>query len=747
MAKTAAARAAADPGTPEAPLSRLAKTLRLASDDEVLLCMPSDYMDCTEPERIAGAGAMDEPRAWVLRLTGVSLGFSRTPNSKTGKRRVQYQFGPRGKSGNAWKLGRLEVHAVDAQGSLISISLFNATPRDPAFTWAFEPIEGQEMWLHGTLQKYGSTFTLTRASIIPDGYRGRVWVRYKGVQGRLAGEHVERAVYQALGTEDAIDRSLRACSTRIVSETGLDEASILARADPDHAFETLDHLLISLHAPQSLHEGRYAAEAARHIAALSVQAAALRNNTRLPHPKAPIPIRPADIEQLVATQPETLTEDQHTVALEVARCLASPSPLVGLLSADVATGKTLPFILVAAAASLQGAKVAILAPTMLLADQIARQIFQRFDDLGVRVERVEAGDKIRDPSAILVGTSGLIGAARKHHYKPNFVICDEQHKHSTDVREGLLAPFTHLLEVTATPIPRSLASAMFGGMRIFSMSRSPVAKDIRSEVVDLAARPAILRSVLQAACDGSRAAFVYPAINAQPTPSSERDASASEQASGESDTESSQGEATPSFGLVEAARSLEEGLSRTRLGAGKVGILHGQMSDDEKKAALDRFRSGETPIVVASTVIETGIDVPDIRILIVRDADRFGVAQLHQLRGRLARNGGAGQFFMMVNSLDNATPETLLRLQGVASTTDGYKLAEMDLLQRGHGDLDGRSQSGDGDAVFKLTQLGAQDFIDRISPDKLTLTNYGGASFVRSGDESAANRPEQMRLV
>lgn len=743
MAKSAAARATADPETPEAPLSRLAKTLRLASDDEVLLCMPSDYLDCTEPERIASAGALDEPRAWAVRLTGVSLGFSRTPSPTTGKRRVQYQFGPRGKSGNAWRLGRLEVHAVDAQGTLISISLFNATPRDPAFAWAFEPIENQEMWLHGTLQKYGSTFTLTRASIVPDSYRGRVWVRYKGVQGRLAGEHVERAVYEALGTEEAIDRSLRACSTRIVSETGLDEAAILARSDPEQAFETIDHLLISLHAPQSLHEGRYAAEAARHIAALSVQASALRNNTRLPHPKAPIPIRQADIEQLVATQPETLTEDQRTVAFEVARCLASPSPLVGLLSADVATGKTLPFILVAAAASRQGAKVAILAPTMLLADQIAQQIFHRFDALGVRVERVEAGDKIRDPNAILVGTSGLIGAARKQHYKPNFVVCDEQHKHSTDVREGLLAPFTHLLEVTATPIPRSLASAMFGGMRIFSMSRSPVAKDIRSEVVDLAARPAVLRAVLQAACAGSRVAFVYPAISTQQAKAAQQEDTVGEQAPGEQE----QAEDAPSFGILEAARSLEEGLSRTRLGAGKIGVLHGQMSDDEKKSALDRFRSGQTPIVVASTVIETGIDVPDIRILVVRDADRFGVAQLHQLRGRLARNGGEGKFFMMINSLEAATPETLQRLQGVASTTDGYKLAEMDLLQRGHGDLDGRSQSGDGDAVFKLTQLGAQDFIDRISPDKLTLTNYGGASFVRQNEDAAANRPEQMRLV
>ena len=743
MAKSAAARATADPETPEAPLSRLAKTLRLASDDEVLLCMPSDYLDCTEPERIASAGALDEPRAWAVRLTGVSLGFSRTPSPTTGKRRVQYQFGPRGKSGNAWKLGRLEVHAVDAQGTLISISLFNATPRDPAFAWAFEPTEDQEMWLHGTLQKYGSTFTLTRASIVPDSYRGRVWVRYKGVQGRLAGEHVERAVYEALGTEEAIDRSLRACSTRIVSETGLDEAAILARSDPEQAFETIDHLLISLHAPQSLHEGRYAAEAARHIAALSVQASALRNNTRLPHPKAPIPIRQADIEQLVATQPETLTEDQRTVAFEVARCLASPSPLVGLLSADVATGKTLPFILVAAAASRQGAKVAILAPTMLLADQIAQQIFHRFDALGVRVERVEAGDKIRDPNAILVGTSGLIGAARKQHYKPNFVVCDEQHKHSTDVREGLLAPFTHLLEVTATPIPRSLASAMFGGMRIFSMSRSPVAKDIRSEVVDLAARPAVLRAVLQAACAGSRVAFVYPAISTQQAKAAQQEDTVGEQAPGEQE----QAEDAPSFGILVAARSLEEGLSRTRLGAGKIGVLHGQMSDDEKKSALDRFRSGQTPIVVASTVIETGIDVPDIRILVVRDADRFGVAQLHQLRGRLARNGGEGKFFMMINSLEAATPETLQRLQGVASTTDGYKLAEMDLLQRGHGDLDGRSQSGDGDAVFKLTQLGAQDFIDRISPDKLTLTNYGGASFVRQNEDAAANRPEQMRLV
>ena len=741
MAKSAAVRApTAPPEDAEAPLSRLAKTLRLASDDEVLLCMPSDYLDCTEPERTAGAATLEEPRAWALRLTGVSLGFSREPDRRTGKRRVQYQSRPDGQSGSPWKLGRLDVQATDAEGASVSISLFNATPKDPAFAWAFEPTPDQEMWFYGEMQKFGANYTLTRSMVIPDGYRGRVWVRYKGVPGRLAGQHVEQAVYQALSTEESIDRSLRACGTRIVSETGLDESEILTRADPQRAFESLDHLLISLHAPQSTGEAFYAAEAARHIAALSVQASALRNNTRLAHPKAPIAIRQSDIEQLMATQPETLTEDQRTVAFEVTRCLASPTPLVGLLSADVATGKTLPFILVAAAASLQGAKVAILAPTVLLADQIAQQIFHRFDGLGVRVERLEAGDKIRDPSAILVGTSGLIGAARKQHYKPNFVICDEQHKHSTDVREGLLAPFTHLLEVTATPIPRSLAAAMFGGMRIFSMAKSPVAKDIRSAVVDASARRTTLQAVLEAARNGSRVALVYPAISTQAkSETTDGPEFASEP---QQNTDSSES----TLGVVEAARNLETGLSHA-LGPGKIGVLHGQMSDDEKKAALDRFRSGETPILVASTVIETCIDVPDIRIMIVRYADNFGIAQLHQLRGRLARNGGAGQFFMMVDSLSETPPETLQRLQGVASTTDGYKLAEMDLLQRGHGDLDGRSQSGDGDAVFKLSRLSAQDFIDRISPDKLTLTNYGGASFMPIAGEEAANRHEQMRLV
>ena len=143
---------------------------------------------------------------------------------------------------------------------------------------------------------------------------------------------------------------------------------------------------------------------------------------------------------------------------------------------------------------------------------------------------------------------------------------------------------------------------------------------------------------------------------------------------------------------------------------GKVAVLHGKLSPEDTSQNLEAFRSGQCPVVVASTIMETGIDIADIRLMVVKDADNFGIAQLHQLRGRLARNGGSARFVMMVADKEALQDETKQRLATLAKVSDGYALAEADMASRGFGDLAGLAQSGNTACVFRLLKLTLADF-------------------------------------
>ena len=325
--------------------------------------------------------------------------------------------------------------------------------------------------------------------------------------------------------------------------------------------------------------------------------------------------------------------------------------------------------------------MAIITPRTLLADQIAGQIVHLFPE--IPVERVGAGTRINDPRALLIGTPGLATLAQKQGYVPNFLVCDEQHKFSASAREALVGPATHLLEVSATPVPRSLAASLYDGLEILNLRECPVQKTIHSSIVDKATNgPMAIAAIRQALARGERAAMVYPLV------------ADADDGSGRQSVESA-------FASLSAAFP------------GRVTMLHGELSDEEIRLNVARLRSGECPLVIASTVLEIGIDIPSVSVMVVRDADCFGISQLHQLRGRLVRNGGTGDFLMVVENAANLPEETLARLQAVARTTDGYELAELDLVQRGFGNVDGTQQTGDSRTLFRQIRLGARDFIAR----------------------------------
>lgn len=652
------------------------KSLQLSTPALALLCAPSDFLDCRNSISRIRDIPDETPVMLYLRKTGRIWGFD--------AQRQEVRANPYESLYDAawpthWRhITQLRIELVDEDNHLLYMSVFggwNLRNQDPT----------SNVLIHGVLKAFGQKTFITKAEQIPDQAFGVVYPRYATPGSTTSEAGVRQIVSQALSIADAP----HLCVNEIVRKTLLSEQQMLTIArvvtskfqsddllEPAQEFKSMAQLLLAMHQPQTLRQAHLAVACARAIAIEGICHAARQANERAPHPQSPIALTPSIILRVIQSQTEQLTSDQSDVVEQICRALQSPTPLTSLLSGDVGTGKTLTFAIPCVAAHLSGAKVAILVPTEILANQAHVNLSRRFPF--AKVERVITGKKILDQSAILVGTSGLCTIAAKCGYQPNVLVIDEQHKLSTDIRKALCAAWTHLIEASATPIPRSLASSLFAGMRVFNLATAPVKRSIHSALLDESARPEITRILRNTITSAARVAFIYPRVQVS--------------------TNAAQNS------VLLAAQTLEQHFP------GKVSTLHGKMKSNELADALEQFRSGSTPILVSSTVMETGIDIPDIRLLVVRDADNFGAAQLHQLRGRLARNGGTAHFIMLVKDLQRLNPETTERLEMVCSTMDGYALAEADMKQRGIGDLAGDAQSGSSLSPIRLLNIGISDF-------------------------------------
>lgn len=671
---TAKSKSRPQPGA-SSPVELRQKTQRaldLADPALALLCVPSSFMDCTHARTRLESIASEERGLLYLHKTG------RIWATDEQKRPVEPH--PYASLYDApwpthWRrIQQVRIEVRDDAGCTAYITSFGASARS-------QQQQGPVL-VYATVQHWGNAIYLNKADAMPQEAFGRVWPRYS-TPGSTTNEAGVRALVEyAQGIDDAPQR----CIHELVRTTLLDERQLLAIAQqaasqhpsthaPAPVPQSMTQWLQWMHTPPTLEHANIAVACARALAVQGIRHAARRANERAPHVKSALPLTQSHINQAKSAQPEKLTPDQNGAIDRIIAALQKPAPLMGLLTGDVGTGKTLTFAIPAVAAHLCGANVCIIAPTDILADQIYRNLRRRFPF--ARLERVLTGRKIADPSAILIGTAGLSTVAAKIGYDPGLLIIDEQHKLATEMRSALCRPWTHVLEASATPIPRSLASSLFAGMEVFTLNSAPVKRDIRSHLLDERQRPIITKALRKTVISGARAALIYPRVNT----------------TAESGTS-----------VLQAAQTLAEHFPD------QVGALHGKMKGEEIQTALQALSEGTKPIVVASTVMETGIDVPDIRVLVVRDADNFGAAQLHQLRGRLARNGGCADFYMLVRSLDDLPPETMERLAMVRDTCDGYALAEADMRQRGFGDLTGEAQSGAAMSAFRLLPLQVEDF-------------------------------------
>ena len=387
-------------------------------------------------------------------------------------------------------------------------------------------------------------------------------------------------------------------------------------------------------------------------------------------------------EALKRILPFKPTAAQKRVLAEIAGDLEKPYPMHRLLEGDVGSGKTIVALEAATIAIENGCQVALMAPTEILAAQHYLSARRVFEPAGYRVELITGGRTKAErelaalrvqvgQAQLVVGTHALIEAGVKFD-RLGLVIVDEQHRFGVLQRKRLIekgaAP--HVLVMTATPIPRTLALTLFGDLDLSVIDQMPPGRTpIETRWATEERLTGVWEFLRGEITKGRQAYIVYPVIE-------------------ESRLE------------LKAATAEYERLAKDVFPKLHVGLLHGRLKNDEKDAVMERFRRGELNILVATTVIEVGVDVPNATGMVIEHADRFGLAQLHQLRGRIGR--GKEKSHCILVAAKNIKGEGRERIEAMVATTNGFEIAERDLKQRGPGEFFGTRQHGD--AAFSFAQ-------------------------------------------
>ncbi|MCE5256121.1 MAG: ATP-dependent DNA helicase RecG [Spirochaetaceae bacterium] len=380
-------------------------------------------------------------------------------------------------------------------------------------------------------------------------------------------------------------------------------------------------------------------------------------------------------KQLLERLPFSLTTDQRRALDEIVHDLNSPHPMARLLQGDVGSGKTIVALIAALHTVERGGQVAIMAPTELLAQQHAATAARLIEPLGLRLAFLSGNvdDAPRRPLLealangsidIVIGTHALFSSDVIYR-DLQMIVVDEQQRFGVAQRQALFhkGNIPDMLMMTATPIPRSLALTLFGDLTVSTIRTMPPGrKPVQTHLTKAGNEQKVydfVRGLLKA---GQQAYFVYPLI-------------------GESDN-----------GELKNAKQMAERLAKEVYPGFSVNLLHSRLKEDQKRSIMDDFVRGKTQVLVATTVVEVGVDVPNATVMVIEHAERFGLSALHQLRGRIGR--GTSQSYCFLVYSENITADAIQRLRILYSTNDGFALAEEDLKLRGPGELLGTAQSG-----------------------------------------------------
>jgi ATP-dependent DNA helicase RecG len=393
-------------------------------------------------------------------------------------------------------------------------------------------------------------------------------------------------------------------------------------------------------------------------------------------------------KDFVGHLPFQLTDAQRKAVWQIYQDMQSEHPMNRLVEGDVGSGKTVVATMAAVMAIKEGYQVAFMAPTELLARQHADTIFKLLQPLGLEkrltllvgaltpAQKKKAQEEIaKGEAGFVVGTNALI-QEKVDVQKLGLVVIDEQHRFGVEQRKELMLKaghMPHLLSLTATPIPRSLALTLYGELDISVLDAKPAGRQpIHTEIVSPNSVEPVYEDIRKEVAAGRQMFVVCPLIS-------------------ESDVLD-----------VHSAEKIYEQFRKKEFKTFRLGLLHGKMKAEEKNEIMQRFVNHEIDVLVSTTVIEVGVDVPNASVMMIQSAERFGLAQLHQLRGRVGRGGHKGYCYLMMS--DSKAPSS--RLRALESSNDGFRLAELDLELRGPGAIYGQMQHGALDLrVAKLTDV------------------------------------------
>ena len=500
-----------------------------------------------------------------------------------------------------------------------------------------------------------------------------------------------------------------------------------------HKYPSLHQALVQLHQPADLDHAELSRERLTFDEAFLLQSLLVMRRIELKKLNSTSRKRISGglLDAFDATLPFELTAGQVAVCKEIESDLSQPHPMHRLLQGEVGSGKTVVAVRAMLAVVDSGGQAALLAPTEVLAAQHLRTIQKLLGELGQggmlggsekatqvtlitgsqsAAARKEALARAANGSAgIVIGTHALLG--EKVEFKDlGLIVVDEQHRFGVEQRDALkekaiLPP--HLLVMTATPIPRTVAMTVFGDLDVSTLRELPLGRQpITTHVVPVKEKPSFLERAWQRineeVAQGHQAYIVAPRISADSDANADIDFLFGEESS-----------------EITSVEELAPTLHAGPLKGLKIAILHGRLSADEKDSTMQAFTKGDIDVLVSTTVIEVGVDVPNATIMVIMDADRFGVSQLHQLRGRVGRGTSPG-LCLLVTQCEEESPARE-RLNAVAGTLDGFELSRIDLEQRREGDVLGASQSGTQSHLRLLRVLRDEGLIEQARDDAESL--------------------------
>lgn len=500
-----------------------------------------------------------------------------------------------------------------------------------------------------------------------------------------------------------------------------------------HNYPSLHQALVQLHQPADLDHAELSRERLTFDEAFLLQSLLVMRRIELKKLNSTSRKRISGglLDAFDKTLPFELTAGQVAVCKEIESDLSQPHPMHRLLQGEVGSGKTIVALRAMLAVVDSGGQAALLAPTEVLAAQHLRTIQKLLGELGQggmlggsdkatqvtlitgsqsAAARKEALAMAATGSAgIVIGTHALLG--EKVEFRDlGLIVVDEQHRFGVEQRDALkekavLPP--HLLVMTATPIPRTVAMTVFGDLDVSTLRELPLGRQpITTHVVPVKEKPSFLERAWQRineeVAQGHQAYIVAPRISADSDANADIDFLFGEESS-----------------EITSVEELAPTLHAGPLKGLKIAILHGRLSADEKDSTMQAFSKGDIDVLVSTTVIEVGVDVPNATIMVIMDADRFGVSQLHQLRGRVGRGTSPG-LCLLVTQCEEESPARE-RLNAVAGTVDGFELSRIDLEQRREGDVLGASQSGTQSHLRLLRVLRDEALIEQARDDAETL--------------------------